>query len=293
MANWLASDSGTETTTQAKLFMNLGYKQILARFRRDQNIDRMTASTVAAQRGYILPPNFLRIKSVTFTYGGILTVVEHVQSEDVWHPYTEYDQTQARPERFFINNRFGVGGAEILLDPIPSVVGTLQVIYEATDRDLNVTKYTTGTITLANGSAAVTGAGTTFTNAMVGRYLQATAADGDGLWYRISSYSSATSITLDTAYEGAAYNGTYQIAEAFALPEEMQILPVYYFAQHYWSKKRNKDKIAEFAGLYRAGIDQGQMDYNSKDDSAKVFNSAKYKSGYPLATPQHFPQSVS
>lgn len=276
--------------------MNLGYKYLLARFRRGENPDKQTASTVASQRAYMLPPNFLRIKgeSVAFTYGGRLTPLRHVQNEEIWNRFIETDQTSARPERFFINTRFGRGGSEILLDPIPSVVGTLTVEYEATDRDLSVTKYTDGTISLTNGSTTVTGASTTFTNAMVGRYLRVTAATGDGFWYRIASYSSATSIALEQMYDGGNVSGVaYEIAEAFALPEEMQILPPYYALQHYFSAKRNTDKVAEYKTLWDTGFREARQAYGSKDDSARIFNTSKYGGGFPPATPSHFPQSAS
>jgi hypothetical protein len=272
--------------------MNQGYKQILAKFRRQQTADTMSASTVADQRNYMLPPTFLRPIAVSFDYGNVLTPLEHIQNEDTWNEFASYDVTAARPLRYFTKYRFGVGGAEIYLDPIPSVVGTLKVTFEATDKDLSVAKYTTGTVTLTHDSAAVAGTDTVFTAAMVGRYLQPTAATGDGSYYRISSYTSATVITLEQKYMGATYSGTYQIAEAFALPEEMQILPIYYFLQHYYSRMQNADKVAEYAGLYNGLLKQSQQDYNSKDDSARVFNASKYAAGFPVY-PSHFPQSVS
>lgn len=300
LAEWLATDSGTETDTYCKLLMNLSYKQILARFRRDQNSDTQTASTVANQRAYMLPPNFLRFISANFTYGGLSTPIEHIQNETIWTNFSAYTQTSARPTRCYIRTRFGAFGSEILLDPIPSVVGTLEIKYEATDRHLQYTKYTTGTVTVAPGSAALVGAGTTFTNAMVGRYFNVTTEAGtDDQWYRVGSYTSGTAIALETTYEGNGSGSiggqSFQIAEAFALPEEMQILPVYYFLQHYFSKKGNKDKVAEYAGFYNGIFQQAQRDYNSKDDNAKVFNVNKYHGvggNFPVY-PGYFPTSVT
>ena len=298
LCGWLATDTGTETTTNAKLLMNFGYKQILARFRRDQNSDTQTASTVASQRAYMLPPNFLRFISASFTYGSVLTPIEHIQDETIWQRFTSYTQTTARPTRCYIRTRFGAGGSEILLDPVPSVVGTLEIKYEATDRKLQYTKYTTGTVTITPGSTVITGAGTTFTNAMIGRYFNVTTEAGeDGWWYRIGSYTSATVIGLEQMYEGngsgALATQSYQIAEAFALPEEMQILPVYYFLQHYYSKLQNEKKTAEYLGLYNGIFNQAKLDYNSKDDNAKVFNASKYGAGAWPVWPGHFPQSVT
>ena len=79
------------------------------------------------------------------------------------------------------------------------------------------TSYTTGTVTIDAVTGAVTGNGTTFTAAMVGKPFKAT---GHTDWYRIKTYSSATSIVIEddsddltSAYTGGAIAGgsTYVI----------------------------------------------------------------------------------
>lgn len=79
------------------------------------------------------------------------------------------------------------------------------------------TDYTTGTVAVANSTGVVTGTGTTFTAAMVGKPFKAT---GHTKWYRVASYSSATSITIEndsddetTSYDGGAISAgaTYTI----------------------------------------------------------------------------------
>lgn len=82
------------------------------------------------------------------------------------------------------------------------------------------TDYTTGTVTVDVTTGVVTGSGTTFTSAMVGRGFK---ADGHSTWYRVKTYSSATSIVIeddlddvDSAYTGGAIAGgsTYTIEAA-------------------------------------------------------------------------------
>ncbi len=70
------------------------------------------------------------------------------------------------------------------------------------------TNYTTGTVTVDAVTGAVTGSGTNFTAAMVGKGFQAL---GHTAWYRVKSYASATSIVIEddlddttTAYTGGA-----------------------------------------------------------------------------------------
>jgi hypothetical protein len=79
------------------------------------------------------------------------------------------------------------------------------------------TDYTTGTVGVAATTGVVTGSGTTFTAAMVGRGFKAT---GHTKWYRIKTYTSATSITIEddkdditSAYTGGAITAgaTYTI----------------------------------------------------------------------------------
>lgn len=65
------------------------------------------------------------------------------------------------------------------------------------------TNYITGTVTVTNGSTAVTGSGTTFTAGMVGKAFRVA---GDTKFYTVASYVSATSITINT-YTGTTGSG--------------------------------------------------------------------------------------
>lgn len=73
------------------------------------------------------------------------------------------------------------------------------------------TDETTGTVTVDVTTGVVTGSGTAFTAAMVGKPFKAT---GHTTWYRVKTYSSATSIVIeddlddvDSAYTGGAIAG--------------------------------------------------------------------------------------
>lgn len=68
------------------------------------------------------------------------------------------------------------------------------------------TNYTTGTVTVDVTTGAVTGSGTTFTSAMVGKPFKAT---GHSKWYRVKTYSSSTAIVIenDSDDETSAYDG--------------------------------------------------------------------------------------
>ena len=73
------------------------------------------------------------------------------------------------------------------------------------------TDETTGTVTVDVTTGVVTGSGTSFTAAMVGKPFKAT---GHTTWYRVATYTSSTSITIEddlddtaTAYTGGAIAG--------------------------------------------------------------------------------------
>lgn len=77
------------------------------------------------------------------------------------------------------------------------------------------TNYSTGTVSINSGTGVVTGTGTTFTAAMVGAPLVAV---GHTTSYRISAYTSATSITVvnmdGTAYTGGTITGAAYVIYA-------------------------------------------------------------------------------
>jgi len=68
------------------------------------------------------------------------------------------------------------------------------------------TDYTTGTVEVTASTGAVTGTGTTFTAAMVGKGFKAA---GQSVWYRVKSRSSNTAIVIenDSDDETSAYSG--------------------------------------------------------------------------------------
>ncbi len=98
------------------------------------------------------------------------------------------------------------------------------------------TNYTTGTVAIAT-DGTVTGTGTTFTSAMVGRGFKAT---GHTKWYRVKQVNSATELVLEqdlddatnNAYDGGAISaGTSYVIEAVS-PITLSKSTVYqYFAE--------------------------------------------------------------
>lgn len=79
-------------------------------------------------------------------------------------------------------------------------------------------RYNTGTVSVSAGGTTVTGSGTTFTSAMVGRFIR---MNGEDLLYRITAFGSGTSVTIET-YQGESALS----AVAYEIVDERQALPV-------------------------------------------------------------------
>lgn len=288
----LSGDGSASALTGFKRDMNLGYKYILADLGRTVGEREKTGSTVASQQAYQVPPDFLWTKAVKITVGSTTYPLVEEESQEMWDYRNVQTTTSDTPQLYFVRPRFGVGGTEILIWPTPSSAGnTIKITYEATDRDLSVDKYTTGTVALTNGSATVTGTGTTFTKAMIGRYFQVTDDDGDKLWYRVADRTSATALTLENVYEGetdATVN--YQIAEAFNLPEELQVLPVHYAMAMFFSGKGNEKKADKHTTSFNVGLRAAQRRYGTKSRS-NIIRPKRHNSRFSY--PVNFPSQIT
>lgn len=76
--------------------------------------------------------------------------------------------------------------------------------------------YTTGTVSLTDGSITVTGSGTTFESAMVGKFFQ---LDGDQVAYKIAAVNSGTEIELDAQYVNAGGDNVTASAYQIIYPD--------------------------------------------------------------------------
>lgn len=80
--------------------------------------------------------------------------------------------------------------------------------------------FTAGTVSVTQGAAIVTGVGTGWTSALVGRYFKI----GQRAWYRIVAFTSGTSISLEKAWEDTSLSAQkYEIAGLrFLLPSDAE-----------------------------------------------------------------------
>lgn len=235
-----------------------------------------------------LPQYIDRVSSVTVTAGSYTYTPDECPSREVWDQMNGTSISSDIPESWYVY------GGKLALYPRQSTASNIiNINSKQLVKDLTVTDYTTGGIlTAVNGSATITGTGTTFTQSMVGRWLQIAESDtankGDGYWYKILSYSSATVITLERAYQGTAItagNASYTIAQCSLLPEQYQDLPVYgALRTYYTSVEPDTSKAQLYEGMYREMYKTLEEDYSNKNQSCVIDSGDDYDMTNPNLT---------
>lgn len=223
-----------------------------------------TASTIVNQQYYHLPMGIVDMESVTVTIGGIAYPLITVDSEIQWERINQtLVSTTALPSFIFPRrDDFGIW-------PTPQGVYTITFYPHIRDRSLTADDYTTGTVSVTNSSQTVTGSGTTWTNAMVGRWfiMNDNTQQGEGFWYRIGAVGSTTSLTLETSYEQTtiASGANYKIGESPELPEEIHLnLAAGVVSDYYAGPRGNIENGTWFNNVFWTGDGN-----NSKRDGEK------------------------
>ncbi len=223
-------------------------------------------ATVASQETYQIPNGFRKLIDM-YIYSGSGSSTDTIYSPEMvfdptkWKRILQYRLgTQDVPYYTYVEN------TTYKIQPIPSSTGNLIVLRGRLNvRDQSIADYTTGNIvSIANGGTAVVGSGTVWTADMVGRYIQITettaANGGDGFWYQIGSYTSATSIGLTKPYEGtsiSAGSATYTIGQVSVIPEAYQMGIVYRSTALYWENKQDINKAKTYWLKYDGGNEAG------------------------------------
>jgi hypothetical protein len=228
----ITGDYSAEGLETFKEDLNEGATIFLNRLGRKFNRKYKTTNLVAGKQYYQFSADILRISTIRCLNGDSYYTPRLVADEDYWNSMNTVANTGSYPSHFFIR-----GFNEVGLYPTPStaVAAGIEVSYEPQHVQLTKADFTTGTVTVENGSVAVTHSAAGFTSDMVGRWLQVT--DGtDGRWYRIASYVSSSQLNLENYYEGITAAGrSFRIGEVMAaIPQGYQMAPVFYALQMFY-----------------------------------------------------------
>ena len=253
----LSQNTSTENLALGDQMNNDSQRYLLQKY--FNNEGSYTTPTVASQQSYLLPFNYSKIKDITITVGTVRYVITEVLTRADWDRMNFIPYTSDIPAYYFIYGNY------INIFPIPSSNGnTITINYKYRPIDLTLEDYSTGSVTVTNNSAVVTGAGTSWLTPFVpsassvinlNLWVKFNLPKGDGNWYQVSSIDSATQLTLVQPYQGTtASTVTFTIGQMPLLFEDFHDLIVYRSLHRYYSSINIVPaKAQEFKGMYEEG----------------------------------------
>lgn len=158
-------------------------------------------------------------------------------------------------------------GNDIQLYPTPATDNQMLVMsYSRRIKDMTADDYSTGTVTVNKGSATVAGSGTSFTSAMIGRFINL-----NGYWYEISGFTSSTSITLLKPFQESSLTSvSFTVGELPRLPEHFQEALTYEATAFAYRKREQLDMAREYESLWRNALREMTKYGGSNDESMEV-----------------------
>lgn len=235
--------SSTEETL-AKQFYNFYNSHFLTHRELDFTERTHSITTTSSTESYILPRYVSRPRNLKFTSGSNRYVVDPVFDVDEWTSLTSGVASSTIPTHYMLfmnsSNQY-----ELHVHPISATASlTISMYYTHIQAEMQAADYSTGTVdAVTNGSGTVTGLGTTWTAAMIGRWIQLP----DNQWYQITARASNTSITVTPVYSGTTLASgageTYIIGEKSLLPAQFSLLPVWCAVRDIESSKSNPNTI--------------------------------------------------
>jgi len=224
--------------------------------------------TVANQQTYQIPNKYRKLIDLYFYSGS------GVSSDTIYAPEMVFDPTKWKR---ILQYRLGTGdvpyyiyveNTSFKVQPIPSTSGILITLRGRLQlKPLTIADVTNLTVTsIANGGTALVMSGG-MTLDMVGRYIQITettaANGGDGMFYEIGSYTSATQVTLTKPYEGTsivAGTAACVIGQVPIVPSAYQPAIIYRSAALYWQKQKDLAQAKTYWMMYDGGMEAGYRD---------------------------------
>lgn len=286
----LADDNTAKNLAFILRIGNIGYRRAMRYFGRQFEERTKTANTVAAQQYYQLPIDYAFSKTFKVLVGTYSYPTEEVRGQKEWDDLNRITTiSNTRPTKHFIRLNAGIGGDEVGFWPIPSVSNEpITFVYEAVPANIGQAAVLSTTGSLSNGSATLTDTAATFNTALVGRYFYAAPPVGDGQYYKVSAYVSSTSLTIQNYYEGPTFsNAAYGFYDLFGLPEEAQMLPVYYTMWHFYLMRQNDELARQYKEDYNEEMKKARENEASKSRDSIISRGGNL--GRSLDYPEWFP----
>lgn len=282
-------DDSSENTANGKARIKNYYDLLLRKTQNNLIEHTRFGSSKDGQRAYYLPINYYQINSVRVKISSTLwsDPLTQVKSRDYWNRIKNRATEANYPDLYFIAN--DQGRQTIEFHPIFNADGSSNIELNYLGHQVPLTfpdDYIAGTISINVGAYAITGSGTTFTSAMVGRFIKL-----EDEWYEIDSFTSTTSISLVTTYQGKnnLSGAGYTIGELMRLPSEYHYGPVYGAAEEYWAN-HDVAKATLYGKKYAAILNDAADDY--KNNSTSVVTPGRPVGSRGWKVPANYPKTL-
>jgi hypothetical protein len=273
--------------------INMGNKKLEVAMGMPPMQEERNFSTIITSNSYALPERYISMDQLYVTdSGGQRHYADPEYSDDAWRGYMQRPNGTVSDYLTNVFVRPGLHKFEVF-PTFATASLVMTMLYSAFTKDLSAADHTAGTITtLANGGVAVVGSSTSWTQAMVGRWLKIT---DEGNWYKILSVTDSTHLTLLMAYQGtaiAAGSSAYTIGELPRTPEGThEIACNYALWMHFLGVKRDKDQARTFENLWKEGVAWAAETFGKRYSSA-VIPSQRRKRSTPR-DPNNYPDLSS
>lgn len=228
------------------------------------------ANTVASQQDYQLPRSVLRPSGVDYLNGDAYYPLIEIGSELNWNRLNAVPSVTIGIPRYF----FPKGKDIISIYPTPgeAITEGLRVYYEPKQPRMLSSDFSTGTVTVTQGSTTITHSGTGFTQDMVGRYFYTT--DGsDGNDYQIVDYTDSSHLVLENYYEGTSGSGkNFLIGVVPDIPDEYQPAIMDYCLARFFLRRGDRRSAMELMSMFQASVDECKETYASPTSSPNIPN---------------------
>lgn len=265
-------ETGLDSTKKTRIISRLNdfQRQICASEKWTWLEETFNVTTIANTDTYDIGIDNLLIKTVYQTTGGnkYQPLVE-VKSAHEWDSLKNAFHTSKSDYPQYFHIREG----QLQIFPKSSTSSnTITILYLKRPLPMETEDYSTGTISVTNGSTTVTGSGTLWaSNVNAGDKIRI-----NERWYEIASITNNTSLVLTKKYQGATESGItgYKIGSCPIIPEDFQSVLWKMYCEEFYTKNPDKDKRAMYQQM-RMETMENLKNFSSSKSTSNIFEMGK------------------